>query len=183
MARQPKPETAAAAGAGYHSRRPAEAEAGGILTIDLGAIFDNYRALAVKVMPTECAAVVKGDAYGCGLDQVTATLSRAGCKTFFVAHLDEARRVRAARAGGRHLRAQRVCRRHRTGLRRGLCAAGDQFLGRARRVGPVRRPRAAGAAASALHVDTGMNRLGLSLDETAAVADAHADRKTTASRC
>ena len=35
---------------------PSEAEAGGILTIDLSAIFDNYRALAVKVMPTECAA-------------------------------------------------------------------------------------------------------------------------------
>ena len=32
---------------------PPEADAGGILTIDLGAIFDNYRALAVKVMPTE----------------------------------------------------------------------------------------------------------------------------------
>ena len=45
-------------------------------------------------MPTECAAVIKGDAYGCGLEQVTATLSRAGCKTFFVAHLDEARQVR-----------------------------------------------------------------------------------------
>ena len=27
--------------------------------------------------------------------QVTAALSRAGCKTFFVAHLAEARRVRA----------------------------------------------------------------------------------------
>ena len=93
MARQPKSETAAppepATAAG-----PAEAEAGGLLTINLGAIFDNYRALAMKVMPTECAAVVKGDAYGCGLEQVTATLSRAGCKTFFVAHLDEARRVR-----------------------------------------------------------------------------------------
>lgn len=74
---------------------PPAAEAPGVLTIDLGAIFDNYRALAVRVLPTECAAVVKGDAYGCGIEQVVATLTRAGCKTFFVAHLGEARRVRA----------------------------------------------------------------------------------------
>ena len=46
-------------------------------------------------MPSECAAVVKGDAYGCGIDQVTTALTRAGCQTFFVAHLAEARRVRA----------------------------------------------------------------------------------------
>src|SRR5207247_5642562 len=74
---------------------PAEVEANGVLTIDLGAIVANYRALAMKVVPTECAAVVKGDAYGCGLDQVVTALARAGCKTFFVAHLSEARRVRA----------------------------------------------------------------------------------------
>src|SRR5688572_12182467 len=93
MARQPK--TPAPSEPVTTTAGPPEAEAGGILTIDLSAIFDNYRALAVKVMPSECAAVVKGDAYGCGLEQVTATLMRAGCKTFFVAHLDEARRVRA----------------------------------------------------------------------------------------
>src|ERR1700759_1446909 len=74
---------------------PAEMEAGGVLTIDLAAIFANYRTLAMKVLPTECAAVVKADGYGCGLEQVTETLTRAGCKTFFVAHLAEARRVRA----------------------------------------------------------------------------------------
>src|SRR5262245_17616150 len=73
---------------------PPAGEAGGVLTIDLGAIFDNYRALAVRVLPTECAAVVKADAYGCGIDQVVPALTRAGCKTFFVAHLSEARRVR-----------------------------------------------------------------------------------------
>ena len=74
---------------------PPAGEAGGVLTIDLGAIFDNYRALTVRVLPTECAAVVKADAYGCGMEQVVPTLTRAGCKTFFVAHLSEARQVRA----------------------------------------------------------------------------------------
>ncbi|MGL1585806.1 alanine racemase, partial [Vibrio parahaemolyticus] len=38
---------------------------------------------------------MKGDAYGCGIEPVVTTLTRAGCKTFFVAHLEEARKVRA----------------------------------------------------------------------------------------
>ena len=156
----PQPETASG---------PAEAEAGGLLTVDLAAIFDNYRALAVKVMPTECAAVVKGDAYGCGLDQVAATLSRAGCKTFFVAHLEEARRVRrlapesviyvlngfTAGTGPAFAEAyaQPVINSSVE------LAEWDQFVATSGWRGGV-----------GLHVDTGMNRLGLSLDETAAVA-------------
>ena len=96
MARQPQahqsappPEPASATGG------PVPQEAGGTLTIDLGAIAANYKTLRARVIPSECAAVVKGDAYGCGIDQVTAALTRAGCQTFFVAHLSEARRVRA----------------------------------------------------------------------------------------
>src|SRR5262245_54719931 len=73
---------------------PPPVEAGGILTIDLAAIHANYRMIAARVVPGESAAVVKADAYGCGLDQVSETLVRAGCRTFFVANLDEARRVR-----------------------------------------------------------------------------------------
>src|ERR1041385_7530132 len=74
---------------------PALHESGGILTIDLGALVANYKMLRARVTPGECAAVVKGDAYGCGIDEVTTALTRAGCQTFFVAHLSEARRVRA----------------------------------------------------------------------------------------
>ena len=168
MAKQPKPDTPAppepptVAG-------PPEAEAGGLLTIDLGAIFDNYRTLAMKVMPAECAAVVKGDAYGCGIEQVTSTLSRAGCKTFFVAHLGEARHVRRI--------APEAAIYVLNGFTAGTGAAfadayalpvinssvelaeWDQFVASSGWRGGV-----------GLHVDTGMNRLGLSLDETAAVA-------------
>ncbi len=84
----PPPAQAATAGPPPH-------EVGGVLTVDLGAIAANYRMLAGRVMPSECAAVVKGDAYGCGLEQVTATLVGEECQTFFVAQLAEARRVRA----------------------------------------------------------------------------------------
>ena len=74
---------------------PPEAEAGGILKIDLTTIASNWELLA-KRTDGECAAVVKADAYGCGIDPVTATLKEVGCKTFFVSNLAEAKRVRAA---------------------------------------------------------------------------------------
>src|SRR5258708_38495363 len=70
-------------------------EAGGILTIDLAAIEANWKMLAGMTGPGECAAVVKANAYGCSLEPVTRTLSRAGGRTFFVADVAEAPRVRA----------------------------------------------------------------------------------------
>src|SRR5260370_26723072 len=70
-------------------------EAGGTLPIDLAALAANWKTLASTTVPVECAAVVKGDGYGCGLEPVTRTLSRAGCSTFFVADVAEGRRVRA----------------------------------------------------------------------------------------
>ena len=73
----------------------AEPETGGTLIIDLAAIAANWRALAHQALTVECAAVVKANAYGMGLEPVTAALAKAGCKTFFVADLAEARRVRA----------------------------------------------------------------------------------------
>src|SRR5215475_10928199 len=70
-------------------------ERGGILTIDLAAIVANWRELARRAAPAQCAAVVKADGYGCGIEPVTAALANAGCTTFFVATLGEARQVRA----------------------------------------------------------------------------------------
>src|SRR5262249_14012617 len=74
---------------------PVETEAGGLLTVDLAAIEANWKALAGTTLPVECAAVVKADAYGCGLEPVTRKLAEAGCRTFFVADVGEGRRVRA----------------------------------------------------------------------------------------
>ena len=73
----------------------ADPETGGTLFIDLDAVEANWRALARKLLPVECAAVVKANAYGLGLEPVTVKLATAGCKTFFVADIAEARRVRA----------------------------------------------------------------------------------------
>src|SRR5512138_2543000 len=72
------------------------ATATGVLTVDLDAIVANWRKLEKTAVPAECAGVVKANAYGCGAEQVARALAGAGCKTFFVATLDEARVVRAA---------------------------------------------------------------------------------------
>ncbi|MFO1157197.1 MAG: alanine racemase, partial [Rhodospirillales bacterium] len=63
--------------------------AGAVLTIDLAAIVANWRLLAARAAPAECAAVVKADAYGLGMAQVAPALAAAGCRVFFVATLDE----------------------------------------------------------------------------------------------
>jgi alanine racemase len=87
----PKSMTADAA------NKPADAApagATGVLTVDLDAIVANWRKLNSQAIPADCAAVVKADAYGCGITQVTRALAKSGCRTFFVATLDEARAAR-----------------------------------------------------------------------------------------
>jgi alanine racemase len=63
--------------------------AGALLTIDLAALCNNWRLLRRQVGAADCAAVVKADAYGLGALQVGPALAGAGCRHFFVAHLDE----------------------------------------------------------------------------------------------
>jgi len=62
---------------------------GAVLSIDLDALCDNWRSLKARLGSGDCAAVVKADAYGLGAAQVAPALYRAGCRHFFVAHLNE----------------------------------------------------------------------------------------------
>jgi len=148
---------------------PAEAEAGGILTIDLGAIAANYRALSSRVMPSECAAVVKADAYGCGIEPVTRTLVREGCRTFFVAHLSEARQVRTIAPEA----VIYVLNGYATGSEAGFVEAfARPVINSALELAEWDHVVRSGgwSAGFALHVDTGMNRLGLGIEEAAGMA-------------
>jgi alanine racemase len=148
---------------------PPATEAGGTLTIDLSAIEANWRALGRRAMPSECSAVIKADGYGCGLEQVAGHLARAGCKTFFVADLNEARRARAvAPAPAIYVL---------NGLLPGTASTYSDL--RARPVIGSMVELAEWDAfclahdwhgGAALHVDTGMNRLGISANEAAALA-------------
>ena len=76
------------------SRNIVANRAGAILTVDLGAIADNYRLLRDMVAPATCAGVVKANAYGLGIKPVAETLWDAGCRVFFVVTMDEAIELR-----------------------------------------------------------------------------------------
>src|SRR6185312_10595359 len=141
------------------------ASATGVLTVDLDAIVANWRKLEKTAVPAECAGVVKANAYGCGAAQVAGALSRAGCKTFFVATLDEARVVRGAVPASAAIYvldgffqntgeayAQIDCKPVIGDLNE--LAEWDVFC---------RRTGWSGGAA--IHIDTGMNRLGLTVTE------------------
>ena len=151
------------------TRGPPEPEAGGILTIDLAALVANWRALGARAAPARCGAVVKADGYGCGIEQVAAALARAGCETFFVANLEEARRARDV--------APVATIYVLNGLLPGTAAAYADadvrpVLGSGAEFDEWRAYRASSGwrGAAALHVDTGMNRLGFAQDEAAALA-------------
>lgn len=148
---------------------PPELETGGVLTIDLAAIQANWRALASRAAPAECAAVVKADAYGCGLDQVVTALAASGCKTFFVADLAEGRRVHAvvpdaivyALNGVAAGSAAAFANSHVRPVISGLAelAEWDAFCA-----------SSGWRGGAALQFDTGMNRLGISVEEGVALA-------------
>lgn len=148
---------------------PPENEAGGLLSIDLAAIVANWQALARRAMPAECAAVIKADAYGCGIEPVAAALTKAGCKTFFVADLAEARRTRAV--------AQSAAIYVLNGLMPTTASAFADIHARpviGSMLEMAEWEAFCGAqqwrGGAALHVDTGMNRLGISAEEAAALA-------------
>ncbi|BDB96403.1 alanine racemase [Candidatus Hydrogenosomobacter endosymbioticus] len=60
------------------------------IKIDLNAIKYNYRAIAALAKNSECAPVVKSNAYGTGMIAATQALEEEGAKKFFVSSLDEA---------------------------------------------------------------------------------------------
>jgi alanine racemase len=61
-----------------------------LMEIDTQAIAENYKTLCSLAQNSSCAAVVKANAYGFGLQEVSSLLQQEGCQDFFVAHLEEA---------------------------------------------------------------------------------------------
>lgn len=145
--------------------------AGGLLTVDLEALRHNWLTLRAASGAAECSAVVKADAYGTGQDQAVAALRDAGCRTFFVAHAHEAFRARAAAPDAIVYMLNGLP----PGSARRIAAAGVQpVLGSLHELAEWRQE--AGDAPVALHLDTGMNRLGLTASEAAQVANQGAGR-------
>ena len=151
--------------------------AGATLTIDLDAIAANYRMLRGRTGAAACGAVVKADAYGLGMARVAPALATAGCTDFFVASLDEGITLRRL-LGERNLKATITVFLGPQADSAGDFIASDltpvlndprqveEWSAAARRAG---RPLGA-----VLHVDTGMNRLGLQASEGKSLAEANA---------
>jgi alanine racemase len=141
-------------------------EAGTVLTVDLEALVANWRTLQTVCGEAECGAVVKADAYGLGLVRVAEALGSAGCKTFFVGHVFEGRDLRAVLPeatiyvlNGLRPRTGHIFADH--DLRPVLCSVPDmedfgQFCATS-----GRRSSDGSKLKAALHLDIGLNRLGL----------------------
>lgn len=138
-----------------------------VIRIDLGALARNYRRMRRAAPQSECAAVVKADAYGLGISRIAERLYDEGCHIFFVATLDEGASLRVLLPDAR------------------IYVLGGPTPGTEERYSALRlRPvlnsldqvrawkqhcdRSAACTAlqhAALHLDTGMERLGLAQAE------------------
>jgi alanine racemase len=147
---------------------PAEAEARGILKVNLNVIATNWEMLA-KHTEAECAASLPADAYGLGVEPIAGTLAEVGCRTFFVSDLGDARRLRAA--------APKATIYVLNGLYAGTAPVFAEIEARPVINSVIELAEwdvfAAGAqwtGGYALNVDTGASRLGVSMEEAAGLA-------------
>lgn len=139
------------------------------LVVDLAAIRANWRAVRQSFTGSGVGAVVKQDAYGLGIAEVVPLLSDLGCRDFWVADLSEAQDVRRATPSGRifvlHGMAGGAPRDYR-----GLGAI--PVLLDISEVEGLARAATDAPAACAIHLDTGLNRLGLGLADLRRLAQA-----------
>jgi alanine racemase len=142
--------------------------AGGRLTFDLAALVSNWRRMAELAPRAATAAVVKANAYGIGIEPAVKALAAAGCDTFFVAVPSEGVRARSVAPKAAIYVLDGLSRRNEAvyaaaDLRPVLNTLADVEAWAAARVGGPKPP-------VAIQVETGMNRLGLSLPEAIALA-------------
>jgi alanine racemase len=144
--------------------------AGAVLTIDLVAVKENWRRLKARAGSAECGAAVKGNAYGLGIDPVARALWDAGCRSYFVARPKEGEELRA------------ILPEATIYVLDGLFAGQAEFYAKLNlcpaliSTSEAREWSAFGRVYGrklpcAIHVDTGINRLGFSAAEFAALQE------------
>jgi alanine racemase len=148
---------------------PIPPDARAVLTINLAALRANWATLNTKAGRAQCAAVVKADAYGLGLETIVRACAAEGTETFFTATLTEARLVRQALPG--------VAIYVLDGLLPGAAPyyAGFDLRPCLSSLAEIEEWAAFCRATArrlhaAVHIDTGMNRLGLPASEVEALA-------------
>jgi alanine racemase len=144
--------------------------AGAVLTIDLVAVKENWRRLRARAGSAECGAAVKGNAYGLGIEPVARALWDAGCRSYFVARPKEGEELRA------------ILPEATIYVLDGLFAGQAEFYAKLNlcpaliSTSEAREWSAFGRVYGrklpcAIHVDTGINRLGFSAAEFAALQE------------
>jgi alanine racemase len=125
----------------------------GRVEIDLAALAGNYATLTRESASGATGAVVKADAYGLGIAPIAQRLAAAGCRHFFVATPREAVELRGVLADPEIF------------VLDGLGAASREAFIAAGLTPVLNTPgelaRWGSAGPAAVHIDTGMNRLGL----------------------
>ncbi|MDQ0319752.1 alanine racemase [Pararhizobium capsulatum DSM 1112] len=139
------------------------------LIIDLAALADNWRKMAQLSGSARTAAVLKADAYGIGFEPVAETLYAAGARDFFVATVEEGVELRPYTPEGRIF------------VLAGMWPGNEKQFFNNDLVPVINSEEQLaffmaalserGEYPCALHVDTGMNRLGLTVDEALALAN------------
>lgn len=143
---------------------PPPGVAGGWVDVDLAALASNYRTLARLAAPAQCAATVKADAYGLGLAPVVNQLWAEGCRCFFVANAHEALALRELQPAAQvyvfnGVGPDDAAALAQARLRPVLNSTEQVALWRAQAL------QSGGPLPCAVHLDTGMNRLGLGAED------------------
>ena len=145
-------------------------QAGAVLEVDLDAVAANWRLLRALHPSGAVAAVVKADGYGLGAHSIARRLHREGCEHFFTAHLGEAVALRPDVPGAsvavlNGLWPGDAAEYTAHGLLPVLGSLGEiaAWSAHARRLGR--------GLPALLHVDTGLNRLGLPPGEVSVLAE------------
>ncbi len=155
---------------------PAPGRAGAVLSVDLDALKANYGLLAAQAGEARTGASVKANAYGTGLAPAAQALHQAGCRDFFVAFPDEGAAVRAVLPGVAiyvlsGLLKSEAAFYELSGLVPVLAQADEveEWADHCRNRGT--------RLAAALHVETGINRLGIAARDLAALLERKAWRE------
>ena len=129
----------------------------GVLTVDLSALARNYCVLRKAAAQAVCGAVVKADAYGLGVGPVAGRLWDEGCRHFFVATAQEGMKLRTLLPEARIFVFEGVLEGSAAGI------IGAELIPILNSIEQIRCWRRVGAdRPAAIHLDTGMSRLGLS---------------------
>ena len=137
----------------------------GRLTLSMGALAANYTLCQQHNSGAPVAAAVKANAYGIGVDQVVAQLRELGCQHFFAATLGEALSVRSL-CPDENIQVYAL---------EGCLQPPDVYLQHHIRpvLNTLEQCRVWNAAGQpcVIHIDTGMQRLGLRADEISQLMD------------